>query len=315
MNRIPLSLTVLGTLLGIAVQTAPADAQATRTWVSGVGNDANPCSRTAPCRTFAGAIPRTLAGGEINCLDPGGFGAVTITISIAISCETEGGVLNAGTAGIVINTLATDKVFLNGLHINGGGTGTHGIRFLRAGALHVRNSTIRGATGNGIDFAPNGAGELFVTDTYIAETGGAATTAGISIVPTGTGSARFLIDNSHLDNNVNGLRASGVGSTGGIRGIVRNSTASGNGGNGIATTSPGGAVISLFLERNAVGNNLNGIVSDGNQSFVNISGNVVTANGTGIVTSNGGAINSYTNNFIDGNTTVNGAPTGSLTPQ
>ena len=63
---------------------APASAQATRTWISGVGDDANPCSRTAPCKTFAGAISKTAEGGEINALDPGGYGAVTITKSITI---------------------------------------------------------------------------------------------------------------------------------------------------------------------------------------------------------------------------------------
>src|SRR6202041_3453406 len=80
---------------------APAQAQASRTWVSGVGDDANPCSRTAPCKTFAGAISKTLASGEINCLDPGGFGALTITKAITISCETgSAGVLVSGTNGI-----------------------------------------------------------------------------------------------------------------------------------------------------------------------------------------------------------------------
>src|SRR5712691_3114554 len=64
--------------------SALAQAQATRTWVSGVGDDANPCSRTAPCKTFAGAISKTAACGEISVLDPGGFGAVTITKSITI---------------------------------------------------------------------------------------------------------------------------------------------------------------------------------------------------------------------------------------
>jgi hypothetical protein len=62
-----------------------AQAQATRTWVSGVGDDANPCSRTAPCKTFAGAISKTAPCGEISVLDPGGFGAVTITKSITIN--------------------------------------------------------------------------------------------------------------------------------------------------------------------------------------------------------------------------------------
>src|SRR3712207_2348146 len=77
---------------------ASASAQATRTWVSGVGDDANPCSRTAPCKTFAGAISKTANGGEINCLDPGGFGGVTITKSLTIKCAyTAGRGLGSGT--------------------------------------------------------------------------------------------------------------------------------------------------------------------------------------------------------------------------
>src|SRR5829696_8201077 len=92
---------------------APAYSQATRTWVSGVGDDVNPCSRTAPCKTFAGAISKTAAGGEINCLDPGGFGAITITKSLTISCEgVTGGTLVSGTNAIIVNALATDRVFL-----------------------------------------------------------------------------------------------------------------------------------------------------------------------------------------------------------
>src|SRR5512146_1681863 len=84
--------------------SAPAAAQATRTWVSGVGDDANPCSRTAPCKTFPGAISKTAAGGEIDCLDPGGFGTVTITKSITIDCrETEGSILASGVTGVVVN--------------------------------------------------------------------------------------------------------------------------------------------------------------------------------------------------------------------
>src|SRR3982750_5050547 len=85
------------------VLPAGAVGRATRTWVSGVGDDANPCSRTAPCKTFAGAISKTAAGGEINVLDPGGFGAVTITKSISIISTFEAGVLVSGTNGIVLN--------------------------------------------------------------------------------------------------------------------------------------------------------------------------------------------------------------------
>lgn len=106
--------------LAMAVITTPASAQATRTWVSGVGDDANPCSRTAPCKTFAGAISKTAVSGEINCLDPGGFGAVTIIKSITIDCVyTEGGVLSAGTNGVVVNAPAGSVVHLRGLDIDG----------------------------------------------------------------------------------------------------------------------------------------------------------------------------------------------------
>src|ERR1700686_1648883 len=92
--------------MSMALFSMPANAQASRTWVSGVGDDANPCSRTAPCKTFAGAISKTAAAGEINCIDPGGFGALTITKSISIVCDyTEAGVLSANTTGFLINAL------------------------------------------------------------------------------------------------------------------------------------------------------------------------------------------------------------------
>ncbi|HKP89359.1 MAG TPA: hypothetical protein VJT75_05235 [Thermoleophilaceae bacterium] len=124
-----------------------ASAQATRTWVSGVGDDANPCSRTAPCKTFAGAISKTANGGEINCLDPGGFGGVTITKSLTIKCHyTEGGVLVAGTNAIVVNAAATDKVTLKGLDINGVGVGARtsltGIKVLSAKQVNIIDNEI-----------------------------------------------------------------------------------------------------------------------------------------------------------------------------
>jgi hypothetical protein len=98
------SLGLLGMFLAFVLHATSANAQATRTWVSGVGDDANPCSRTAPCKTFAGAISKTAAGGEINCIDAGGFGAVTITKSMTIDCaNVEAGVLVSGTNGIIVN--------------------------------------------------------------------------------------------------------------------------------------------------------------------------------------------------------------------
>src|SRR5579859_3645524 len=113
MGRIGL-MAIAGALLATFISGAPAQAQATRTWVSGVGDDANPCSRTAPCKTFAGAISKTAPSGEINVLDPGGFGAVTITKAITIANDGVGtaGVLVSGTNGIVINAGVNDAVIL-----------------------------------------------------------------------------------------------------------------------------------------------------------------------------------------------------------
>src|SRR5262245_60018758 len=167
----------------------PAQAQATRTWVSGVGDDANPCSRTAPCKTFAGAISKTAAKGEINVLDPGGFGGVTITKGITISSEDfEAGVLVSGTNAIIINAAATDVVVLRGLDIEGLGTGLAGIRFLAGGALHVESSSIKGFTQKAISFEPSGSSNLFVVDTVIVDNG-LSTSGGIFVKPSGVGSA------------------------------------------------------------------------------------------------------------------------------
>src|SRR5882724_10092543 len=137
MRRIALFAISLGFLVPL-LASAPAQAQATRTWVSGVGDDANPCSRTAPCKTFAGAISKTAAGGEINCLDSGGFGGVTITRSITISCEPiTAGVFVSGTNGIVVQAAADSVVVLRGISIEGLERGTNGIQFLSGRVLTI----------------------------------------------------------------------------------------------------------------------------------------------------------------------------------
>src|SRR5215470_10580400 len=144
----------IGALFAAGFAIAPASAQATRTWVSGVGDDANPCSRTAPCKTFAGAISKTAPAGEINVLDPGGFGAVTITKSITIrSDHIEAGVLVSGTNGIVVSAAASDTVILEGLDIEGLGTGLQGVNFLAGGKLHIIRCSIHHFTGNGVNVA------------------------------------------------------------------------------------------------------------------------------------------------------------------
>src|SRR5438270_4675782 len=140
MKHIIFGALIAGALSAISF-VSPASAQATRTWVSGVGDDANPCSRTAPCKTFAGAISKTAASGEINCLDPGGFGAVTITKAITIACEgVTAGVVVPGTNAIIVNAGVNDNVTLRGIDINGAGTGLNGIRFLAGKATSWRTT-------------------------------------------------------------------------------------------------------------------------------------------------------------------------------
>ena len=140
--RILRRIALMALALGLSAPfwaSAPAHAQATRTWVSGVGDDVNPCSRTAPCKTFAGAISKTAAGGEISVLDPGGFGAVTITKAISLTNDGggEAGILVAGTNAITVAAGPNDVVNVRGLVIDGSGTGLVGIRF-NSGAASFR---------------------------------------------------------------------------------------------------------------------------------------------------------------------------------
>ena len=142
------SFVVVSFILAIS---SVAHAQATRTWVSGVGDDANPCSRTAPCKTFAGAISKTAASGEISVLDPGGFGAVTITKSITLNGDgTLAGILASLTNGVIING-ANVNVTLRSLSINGAGNGLNGVRFIQGSTLWMENVSITGFTGFGVD--------------------------------------------------------------------------------------------------------------------------------------------------------------------
>ncbi len=185
------------------VSATPASAQATRTWVSGVGDDVNPCSRTAPCKTFAGAISKTAASGEINCLDPGGFGAVTITKAIVIACDgIGGGILASGTNGVVVKAGENDAVLLSGLDIEGAGTGLNGVRFITGRSLTIRGATIRmfGTTDSaGVSNEAAAGSTLIIVDSQIADN-----VAGVRA----TGSASVtVISGSAITGNATGLIA------------------------------------------------------------------------------------------------------------
>lgn len=180
MKRFGLLVLTIGFLVPF-LASAPAHAQATRTWVSGVGDDANPCSRTAPCKTFAGAISKTAVAGEINVLDPGGFGAVTITKSITISSTFEAGVLVSGTNGIVVSLPAsTDRVLLQGLDIEGLGTGLDGVKIIGSGTTTIVNCQIRHFTGNGVNLVGTSGARAIVKDSLITNNAGGFNIAGAS---------------------------------------------------------------------------------------------------------------------------------------
>lgn len=295
--------------LAMAAIATPASAQATRTWVSGVGDDANPCSRTAPCKTFAGAISKTAAGGEINCIDPGGFGAVTITKSMTIACEdVEAGVLNASTNGIIVNALATDVIVLRGLDIDSAtaGPGTNGVRFLVGAALFIEDCVIRDNTaaapnGMGINFAPSVAAELYVNNSTIT-----GNNDGIHIQPTGAGVAKVVIRNSSIENNnLAGVKADGTSNTGGSNTTIVDSSVSGNTNAGISILNPGGGpAINLMVDGVTVANNgaAGGLRVDGANATIRVGRSNISGNSTGTAIVNGGVISSYGTNQLNGNT-------------
>lgn len=287
---------------------ASAWAQATRTWVSGVGDDANPCSRTAPCKTFAGAISKTATNGEINVLDPGAFGAVTITKSITISSEGfEAGVLVSGTNAIVINAPASAVVVLRGLDIEGLGTGLNGIRFLAGGALHVEDCTINNFTGRGILFEPSGTAELVVRNSEIRNSVG-ATGGGIFVKPVSGGFARVAIDDVRLNNNTFGIRIEG-----GTQAVVSRSVASGNSTNGFLAVGTAIGSAELHLESSVSSNNAAaGVRADNAGATIRISQCAVTGNvQNGLLTNGAGAIVSSGNNSVFGNG-IDGSPTSTV---
>ena len=303
----------------LAFAALPACAQATRTWVSGVGDDANPCSRTAPCKTFAGAISKTAAGGEIDALDPGGFGALTITKAITI--DGGGGqvasVLVAGTNGIVVSAPANATVTLRNLRINGlAGTpngGLNGVQFLAGGTLHVEHCTIFGFTQNGININVNSpsAVNVFVTDAVISNSVG-----GLAARNAGAGNLFVSVQRTTFAQNTGfGLKADGGGGAGFVIAAVSDSMLAGNG-TGVTAVGGASATAGIQVTRSTIVSNSIGMLSNGSAGAAGVfsSNNLITGNGTGVSSVGGGNLLTYKNNSTDGNLAA-GAFTGSIVPE
>lgn len=305
---------LLASIFVLPLQISPAHAQASRTWVSGVGDDANPCSRTAPCKTFAGAISKTALNGEINCLDPAGYGTVSITKSITIDCKhTLGSILNAGTnaVNILFNSFTAPgeirkTVRLRGLSMNGDDTGVSGVRITGDAAsansvVIVENCVIDGNFGGiarGISDERTGGGELYIVDTTVRNSGG----TGILVSPQAGAVAGARIDAVLSDVRVENSNL-GFAAGSAARVQINRSVFSGNtvGGVGLFTSF---SSVEANIDQTVVSSNGKGLLTSGTTSL-RFSNSDITFNGTAF----DGATLTFGNNRVVGNGTAGTAPT------
>ena len=295
------TIKVLALAIFMFASVSIAQAQASRTWVSGVGDDANPCSRTAPCKTWAGAISKTAACGEIDALDPGGFGAVTITKSITLDgTGTMASILASLVNGITINAGVNDVVTIRGISINGNCNGINGINILSAKTVNVEDCVIfRFNTGNGITANDSNGLNLNVRDTVIRDN----TLDGINT----TSSAGFInvsLDRVRLSGNANGLHARS-----GTKASARECVFSNNTTNGIFIDAAQAQFAFVSAWECMISNNGANGVRAGNAGNLGGSGAELSQNqinrntANGVLVSTGGAVNTFTNNGIFGNGT------------
>lgn len=268
-------------LIFVLLATVFAGAQATRTWVSGVGDDANPCSRTAPCKTWAGAISKTAPGGEIDALDPGGFGALTITK--AITLDGGGGqvastLVTGGVNGFVVQAGGSDTVILRNIRITGsnGGSTLNGIRFLAGKALIVENCDIFGFGNNGIDISVGASSAVTVTNTSVQN----STQRGLSALAS-AGTVKVAIVNSNFENGAHGVWADENSIV-----TITGSSASNNAGVGFISQSTVAATQSVMSIFNST-SSLNGVgVQAGGgagSGFMKLGNNAIYQNSAGVV--------------------------------
>lgn len=281
------------------LSASPAFGQATRTWVSGVGDDANPCSRTAPCKTFAGAISKTAAGGEINIIDSGGFGSVTITKSITIDGNGAlGSILASNANGIIVNG-AGIVVNLRNITINGASTTTgNGIRIVNAAAVNIDNVTIEniggtGTNGKGITIETSGSNvRVSVQNSRLAN----INQIGVESAPTG-GNVLLSLD------NVSFVRGSGSAM------VIRQNTAASINDTRVSGQVAGSAVTilptgsSAHISNSAFMNNAYGIFAGdaGGAPMVWLYHTVISGSTVSALTINSGQVVSHGNNAIRGN--------------
>jgi hypothetical protein len=297
MNKFRFTIKILAIAIFTFAFASLAQAQATRTWVSGVGDDANPCSRTAPCKTFAGAISKTAAGGIIDALDPGGFGAVTIGKSITLDSCCIAGVLASGTNAINING-AGIVVNLRHLDIEGVGLGLIGVNITNAASVVIEDCVIFGfgaGTARGISDTRTVSGSLSVRNTIIKQNG----QSGAVIFPSGGAIVAAVFDNCTFQGN----GSAGLAIEPNVSLTVFRSVSTGNVDAGFF--AQGNATANMNLESCIASHNGKGITADTN-AIVRVSDSQITNNTTGLNPLAGGQISSYGNNNVTANGSGNG---------
>jgi len=299
---------VAAMLLALALDAVAARAQPARVFVAAQGSDANPCTFAAPCRTFQHAHDVAAAGGEIDVLDPAGYGSLAVNKSISIQGHGFAGIAVAAGVGIAVGAGATDVVNLNGLLIDGNGVGTAGIRFSSGQSLTVESCIIRRMAEYGVEFQPNASSSVAVLGTLVASNG----FGGISVQPSGAGPISVVLNRVEAVNNSgHAVALDGTGSTGAINVTVAESVAAGNGGSGFLTlTAPGNSPVTLMLFHSVAANNPFGATAQGGGAVVNLAQSMVTGNANGWRTFDGGVVQSYGDNYIDGNAANQGPPPG-----
>ncbi len=269
------TLKVLTLVICASAFASIAQAQATRTWVSGVGDDLNPCSRTAPCKTFAGAISKTAKDGEISVLDPGGYGAVTITKSIYINGTHGAGygsIINSLVNGVIINITDVNDVRkavrLRALDINGASTGINGVSILAANNVWIEDSVIDGNTGDG-------------------------TNSGMGIRVATAGSVNLNVSDTMIHKNITGIR---VSSTAGFAvANIRNCNIEGN---GTAVQAASNNSFVTVAESRISNNNTHGLFASASGSQMTVSECVIANNADGINAGAGSVVRALSNKIL-----------------
>ena len=291
-----------------------AQAQASRTWVSGVGDDVNPCSRTAPCKTFAGAISKTAACGEIDALDPAGYGAVTITKSITIDgTGTFASILASLVTGITVNAASTDVITIRGVSINGFCNGLRAMNILQAKTVNIEDCVMFRFAGPGILVNESSDLQLNIRNTVIRDNTG----AGLDMT-TSSGVVKFSISNCSFNGNSHGVHAKSR-----TQGTADNSVFANNTTNGVFTDAvTAGTVAIVRVWNSQMSNNGGSGVRAGNAgnagtAVVQIGQSQLNNNTTaGALLTAPGILETFQNNSMEGNgNNTCGGGGGACTPK